>query len=526
MTATLLKLQATLWKRTVSGNNAAITMMVMVALYGVIGLVSLSIMLGAGLAEGKTGLLAGIVATGSIAYVVAAIMWPSGEGQLHPASLAVMPVKPRDVMPALAVATLMQSRGVMAAFCTFVTAVVATIFYPLLLIPVIWIMLALALIMTLLLGELLSSLASSSSSRVSKERMSIIASLGFIVVIIGYNLMIGSEAMARVDAFGMVMRWTPLGSTAGTIEAVAAGNWLEATSLLILTLIYIGAGMWLWSKLINRALTAPLDSGGQAKKKIKVTDANSRVLLVPGASWSPFGAVFSRSIHYLVRDSRLLASLITFPILGLLFVFQSFTVTPMMIYFGLVIMAVFGGAVATNDFGYDGPSTWLNIVSGAPIRTLLLARHAASMFPAVVMVIVYAIVAFIVADNTVVTFLIVVITVGILATTAGVALLLSVFNPFATAKPGTSPWGDRSGYSGAAFLAAFATMFLGWIPSLPAIALTSIGYQADIMWVLILGQVLALVIPGGLYAVLIRVCTKRVEARMPEIFDKVKTHVG
>lgn len=527
MTGTLLKLQATMWKRTVSGNNAAITMITLVSIYALIGLLSFMVMLGQGLVEGSVGILAGIVASGTIAYVIAAIMWPSGEGQLPPSSFATMPLGARDVVPAMAVATLMQSRGILAVVCTVTTAVVSSLIYPPVMIPVVWGMLACALVMTLLLGELVSSFGSSSSSRVSKERMSLYASLGFMVVIVAYQLMTSQGASAHVDTFGLFARWTPFASAAGVIEAVAAGHWLMAATLFLLTVIYLGLGVWLWMKLVNQALTAPLDRGATSVKETKEeTDPRARVLIPATFPVTPFWAVYFRSLLYLVRDSRLLASLIMFPMLGVIFLVQSYTIESYMIYLGLIIMAVFGGAIATNDFGYDGPSTWVNMVSGASTRSLLMGRHLAHMTPVAGGVFLFAILTLFIAGDWYLSVLIIVITVGVLATTAGIALWATTFNPFATAKPGTSPWGDRSGYSGAAFVSAFATMLLGWIPSLPAIILSIYGYANGVTWAVALGQLLALVIPFSLYALMIRICSKRVAGGMPEIFNKVKSHVG
>lgn len=270
-----------------------------------------------------------------------------------------------------------------------------------------------------------------------------------------------------------------------------------------------------------------LDGGtGSPTKTHKEADPTARVLIPAALPSTPFWAVYFRSLLYLVRDSRLLASLIIFPMLGIIFLVQAYTIDTFMIYAGLVILAVFGGAIATNDFGYDGPSTWVNMVSGAPARSLLLGRHLAQMTPVAAGVLLFAILTLVIAGNLYLSMLIIVITFGILATTAGIALFATTFNPFATAKPGTSPWGDRSGYSGAAFVSAFATLLLGWIPSLPAIALTIYGYAGGVTWAVVLGQVLALVIPFALYTLMIRICTRRVEDRMPEIFDKVKSYVG
>lgn len=527
MTRTLLKLQATLWKRSVLGNSASIAMIIIVVVYGLIGLASLSGLLALGIRDGQSGVLAGVVAAGTIAYVVAAVMWPSGEGQLSPNYFSTLPVTTKDLLPAFVIATVMQSRGILAVLCTVVTAIISTLMYPLALLPAVWIMLTLALAMTLLLGELVASLATGSSTRMSKERTGIYATVGFVILIIGYQLMVGSGTMQRIDVVGRALRWTPFASTAGVVEALHDGQWGMAGVFVALSIAYFVVGVLLWRTFIKRALTAPMDNGGQSQsgQRRRRGDPES-VLFLPGIPHTAAGAVYSRAARYLVRDTRLLSSMIIFPLFMVIFIVQGVTIEGILLYVGLVLIALFGGSLAVNDFGYDGPSAWLNTSSGASTRTLLLPRHWASLTPAALSIIVYALIAFMVAESRIELLLVLVITSGIFLTTAAVSLFTTVFNPFATAKPGTSPWSDKSGYSGAAFISTFASLLLGWVPSAPAIALTSFGYASDVVWILLLGQTLAIVIPAVLYLGVIRICVRRVDLKMPEIFDKVKNSVG
>ncbi|ANE04289.1 hypothetical protein ccrud_08780 [Corynebacterium crudilactis] len=525
MTRTLLRLQATLWRRAMKGNRATVVMMALVSLYSVIGLVSLSAVLGVGLHQENTGILAGVVAIGTLAYCMAAFMWPSGEGQLDPVSFATMPVRAKQLIPGLAVSSLMQSRGITAVVCTVATTIVAAVFLPLSTLPILVLMMFVSLITTLLLGELLKAVASGSSSRVSKDRRTMIASVAFVVFIIGYNLLIGAEAMSRIDALGRIAKWTPVGAGAGAVEAFAASLWSEAALLTVLAFAYVCAGVWLWLRLIDKALHAPLDQGGQGNRTKDMQVEGKRVLFLPMIPWSAGGAIFSRSVRYLFKDSRLMGSMIVFPLLGFLFIAQSFTVDFFMIYVGLIMLAAFGGSIATNDFGYDGPSIWLNMVSGVKARTALLMRHWASMLPGGLTLLIYMVVTLVLADNKTIAVLLSFIGVGVFISGAAVALFVTTFNPYPTAKPGTSPWADRSGYSGAAFIGAFAALLLGWIPLIPAIVLGSVGYATEHMWMLVLGEVLGIVIPVAVYLGAVQICSRRVERNLPEIFDKVKTHV-
>ena len=525
MTKTLLRLQLTLWGRTIKGNKAAIVMMSLISFYALMGLFGFSILLGIGLAQDHMGMLAGVVTIGTVAYCIASFMWPSGEGQLDPTAFSTMPLSAKQLLPGLAISTLMQSRGITAVVCTVVTSIVAASFLPISSWPMIALMMLVSLITTLLLGELLGAVASGSSSRVSKDRRTVLTSVVFMVFVVGYNLLIGADTMSRIDAIGSYTKWTPLGAGAGAIEAFAAGLWGEAGLLTLLAVVYVVAGLWLWTRLIGRALSAPLDQGGPGQNAKNSGAEGKKVLFLPGIPWSVGGAIFSRSLRYMFRDSRVMGSMIVFPILGVLFIFQSFTVDFFMIYVGLIMMAVFAGSVATNDFGYDGPSTWLNIVAGVKARTMLMPRHWASMLPGSVSVVVFIIITIVLAENKTTAVLISFIGLGIFISGAAVALLVTTFNPYPTSKPGTNPWGDRSGYSGAAFLGAFASLILGWIPTIPTIALGIFGLVTDQMWMIILAEALAIILPVAVYIGIAKVCISRVEKNLPEIFDKVKTHV-
>ena len=525
MTKTLLKLQLTLWGRTIKGNKAAIVMMSLISFYALMGLFGFGIFLALGLGHDHMGILAGVVSVGMVAYCIAAFMWPSGEGQLDPTAFSTMPLSAKQLLPGFAISTLLQSRGIIAVICTVATSIIAAVFLPVGSWPMIVFMMAVSLVTTLLLGELLGALTSGSSSRVSNDRRTVLTSVVFMVFVVGYNMLIGADRMSRIDAIGAYTKWTPFGAGAGAIEAFAVGLWGEAGLLTLLAFVYVAAGFWLWSQLINRALTAPLDQGGQGQSAKDSAGEGKKVLFLPGIPWSVGGAIFSRSLRYMFRDSRLLGSMIVFPLLGVLFIFQSFTVEFFMIYVGLIMMAVFAGSVATNDFGYDGPSLWLNIVAGVKARTLLMPRHWASMLPGSVSIVVFMIITIVLAENKTTAVLICFIGLGIFISSAAVALLVTTFNPYPTSKPGTSPWGYRSGYSGAAFVGAFAALLLGWIPTIPTIALGIFGLVTDQMWMIILAEVLAIILPVAVYIGVAKVCIRKVEKGLPEIFDKVKTHV-
>ena len=124
----------------------------------------------------------------------------------------------------------------------------------------------------------------SAKDRLVSDFRTVLTPVVFMVFVVGYNMLIGADGMSRIDAIGAYTKWTPFGAGAGAIEAFAVGLWGEAGLLTLLAFVYVAAGFWLWSQLINRALTAPLDQGGQGQSAKDSAGEGKKVLFLPGNS--------------------------------------------------------------------------------------------------------------------------------------------------------------------------------------------------------------------------------------------------
>lgn len=531
-TSLLLKLQRTLWARNIRDNIAAGMLTVLVVIYALGGLALLTGMLVLAAQQDLWSALAGMVGVGTLAYVGVAVVLPSGEAQLRPAMFTALPVTTRQLLPALAWSTLLTSRGMIAAVCTLVTAVAGVILLAddghVLAAVVLPVALLAALVTTLLLGELIATLGSG-GGRISRERSNILGALLVVVFLFAFNAFagLGVEAIP-LHLVGDVLGWTPFGASIGVITSAVQGRWLIALGQLLVAAATLAVGGWWWRRAVERQLEAPLDAVGSARAKPdkrRETEAGTPLLL-PGLPYTPAAMVYSRAVRYLRRDSRMLASLVMFPVIAAFFLIQGVLVHEATMFMGMILIGLMAGTLAANDFGHDGPATWVHMTSGAPVRTLLLARHAASMTPLVVLLIMVDVLGIILADSRDVAVLVAVVSVGMAVAAGAIALFFTTFNPFATSRPGTSPWADKSGYSGAAFLSAFAALFIGWLPAAPGAALIAISYQADMVWLLVLGVALVLALPAALYAGSVALCTRRVGRRLPEIHHKVRAWVN
>ena len=510
MTGLLLRMHRTLWRRSMKDNPAATIMTALILMYALIGLVSLGVSIWMLPAGDRSWAVAGMIGLGTLAFVAVAVIIPSGESQLSPADFATLPVTDRDLFPALAWSTLLNTRGATAVLATVLATVVAVwLSSPL------WLLaMPVALVVTLLLGEVLR-MVSAGSGRVSSERMNILSGALVVAMILGFNMLMsfGLENIP-LDRIGRILAWTPVGAPAGVVAALLDAAWLTAAAQLAIVVTTLVLGVRWWQRVIARRLDAPLD--GVTREEV---GERREGVLLPGLPYSPGTMIYSRGVRYFRRDPRMVGTVVSFPLIALVLLGQGVFFDEFMLYMGMVFLALISGSLASNDFGYDGPATWVHVVAGVPTRTLLLARHLAQLTPMLALVLFVDVAAVILAEDTARALLVAVISLGLLMSAAGLALLLTTYNPFPTARPGTSPWADKSGFSGAAFTAAFAALLTGWIPAAPGAALVAFGWTVP-------GVLLALALPALFYLGSLRVATWRVESHLPEIYARVERWVN
>ncbi|MDO5670937.1 MAG: hypothetical protein Q4G50_13180 [Corynebacterium sp.] len=509
MTGLLIRLHRTLWARSMKANQAAWIMAILVMLYALIGIASFTFtvwMLDP--AERDWG-WAGVFAIGTLGYIAVMVVIPSGEGQLKAADFASLPVSAREILPAMAAAALLSTRGVTAVVATVLTTALAVWMSG----PV-WLLVApLTLVVTLLLGEVVRTF-SAGAGRVSSERMNVLSGVLVIAMIFGFNVLInyGTENIP-LNRIGGWLAWSPVGAAGGVVAALADAAFLTALAHLLIVVLTVAAGVWWWQTVVARKLIAPLD-------EVTREDTGERTegVLLRGLPETPAAMVYSRGVRYFRRDPRMLGAIAAFPLVAIILLVQGYS-SDLTLYMGIVFLALASGAVAANDYGYDGPAGWTHLVTPVPARSLVLGRHLAQLTPMLILLLIFDIAALILADDTARAMLVVGLSLGMFITVAALALLLSAFNPFPTAQPGTSPWADKSGFSGAAFVATFGSLLTGWIPVVPGAIVAFLGWPVP-------GVLLAIALPALLYWFALRAAVRRVETSLPEIYAKVHRWVN
>ncbi|WP_158408033.1 hypothetical protein [Corynebacterium epidermidicanis] len=521
----MLRVQRTLWLRGLKENVSVVFMMVMFLIYGAGGAVALDMMMWSEIRSGHPEAIASALTVGLVAYLMMVVMVPAGENHLQPEDFIGHSISPRTLFRAHALTALMTSRGLTALLVTVITTVFISLAIPPMWIPLVLVMMALQLALVLASGELLGSVFATQKSRTSKERNVIISSLAVFAMLIIYNRVISQGTnQTELWPMGGVLQWTPLASAGGVIAGAVGGLWLEVVAQIVISVLALGLVCWAWQRSLARRLRAPLErSGTNEKDEIQADGASIFLRFVPK---TPAGAIYSRAFRYFRRDPRLLNSMIGAPLIVTFFTYQSFTTdSDFQLYLALWMLSFLSCTIASNDFGFDGPACWMYIASGLRPRTIALARHWASMTIPTVMTLLYAVMAFFLArDKSIAVF---VIPAGVLMLVVASALsqVASVFNAYPTAKPGTNPWQDKSGYSAGAFLTVFAAMFCCWIPLVPGVGLLAWAHHSGAVWASVSGWALMFILPAACWVLARHIAARHIDAHLLQIFAKVKSHV-
>ena len=241
----------------------------------------------------------------------------------------------------------------------------------------------------------------------------------------------------------------------------------------------------------------------------------------------PFGASMGRALRYWRRDTRYLAALGVYPVVIVFFVAMGFVLPdsrPMMLGMA-VFMCSMSGITLANEIGFDGPAGWVNIVADAPARANLLGRIAAmALLMTPPTIVIMAVLPLLYGWGWLVPMT-VMGSVGALATGWGTSMVVGVLLPYPSSPPGTNPMKDKSASSSNAMLAMAVAMTAMVIPLLPAIGVGIWGAAVGSLALTVLAGILALA--AGAVAMLVgqKIATVRLDARYPDLFQKVRHHL-
>lgn len=539
----LVKLKWVLWKRSYRKNVGKLVGTIIGVLYATGGLVGLVFaFLGLTLWSGEgtmfPTMIRGLGAVTVLAWLLIPVLASGVDDTLDPRRFAMFPRSAKELQPGMFAAAALS----LPTLLTVVAVGIATVFEVIWLLAfgaaAVWVALALIVLLPanlagialclLLPRAVFAHSASRPSSRSGRELGGIVAMMLFLAAVYGISLSVqGLESldMDLVREWALiavtVLAWTPFGALFAVPMDFAEGQVLAA-----LLRVLIGAAtivlVWRWwRRSLDRSLTSAL-TGDASSGTMKVTS------LVPRwATASPFGAVMGRSLRYWRRDTRYLAAVAIYPLVFVFLVAMGLVLEearPMMLVMA-VLMAGLTGISLSNEIGFDGPAGWVNITAGLGARANLLGRIAAIavlMVPAAVVV--TALVPLLYGMAHLVPMM-VLGTLGLMLTGWGVSVVVGVLLPYPTSPPGTNPMKDKSASSANAFLGMGAASLGVFVPQLPAIGLAAWGVLGGGPLIQGLAGLLSLIIGIVVLWVGVRIGSARLDARYPDLFQKVRDHL-
>lgn len=538
-----LALKWTLWKRSYRKNIGKLIGTIFGVLYtlgALVGLVFLFLGTTLWAGEGSTFplIVRGLGALTVLLWFLIPVVAFGLDDTLDPRAFALFPRSAKELQPGMFAAAALS----LPSLLTLIAIAIATGFELLWLIVfgqgAVWIILAaLAVIPANLAAFALCLLlprawfahsASRASSRSGREVGGILGFLLLFVVIYGFSL--GMQRVSDLD-FALlervmptvveVLAWTPVGALFAVPMDLAEGRVLTALVRALIGAVTI-VEVWLWwRRSIDASLTSAL-TGDASSGDIKVSPLVPR-LVAPSA----FGAVMGKSLRYWRRDTRYLAALGIYPVIIVFFVAMGFMLPesrPMMLAMTILMCGLSGISLA-NEIGFDGPSGWVNIVTGLPSRANLTGRIAAQavlMVPGVVVVTIVIPLLYGMAELMPMT---VMISLGAMACGWGISMVVGVLLPYPSSPPGTNPMKDKSASSSNAMIAMTVAMVGVFVPLIPAIGIGIWGAVSGSLPLTLLAGVLALVAGAIVFLVGLRIAVVRLDARYPDVFQKVRNHV-
>ncbi|MFI8518827.1 transporter [Streptomyces sp. NPDC085481] len=467
-----------------------------------------------------TVLLTGVLA---LSWTVMPLFVPSGDETLDPSRLVMLPLRPRPLVRALLMASLV---GIGPAFtlCLTVGAVLAlargaagTV------------VAVLAVPLVLLACVALSRSVAAANVRLLTSRKGrdlavlsgLVIAVGMQVVNFGAQRLSQAGGLSAVEPAAEVVGWLPPASAISAVDAAGDGDYVVAAAKLLLTAGAVVALLYWWQRSLVRLMVEPDGSTIGAAADTSKDKASSGLLgrLLPGGRT---GTVMERSLRYIWRDPKTKAGWVTSLAIGAIVPLFNALQGTGSIYFACFASGMLG-MLMYNQFGQDTSAFWMvaqTIATKADAYAELRARALALLTVTVPY-----------------TALVTGVTAGILgawdqlpeAMGVAFALLGAMMATGAVASanfpysiPQDSAYKNVApGQGGLAWISIFGGMLAAALMCAPVIAVTIYLHVADhesLLWLLFPAGTLygALLTWGGL-----KLAAPRVAGRLPEILAAV-----
>ncbi|MEU1211776.1 transporter [Streptomyces sp. NPDC005791] len=350
-----------------SGRRAAyissLVVTLLLAVGQVIGLVALR---GHAQADTLVVLLTAVVALG---WTVMPLFFPSGDETLDPGRLVMLPLRPRPLVGALLVASLI-GIGPLFTLALALGSVTATAHgaaaaaFAVVAVP-----------LTLLVCVALArSVATANIRLLTSRKGRDLAVLSGLVIAVGIQFVnFGAQRLGRAGGLSTlepvadVVRWLPPASALGAVGSASDGAYGTALAQLLLSVLALGGLIWLWQRSLVKLMTSPDGSTVAAAEPSagrSGADRSGLFSLLPDGRTT---TVMRRSLRYVVRDPKTKASWVTALAIGLIVPVLNAVQGTGSVYFACFAAGMLGMQMY-NQFGQDTSAFWMVALSISTTR--------------------------------------------------------------------------------------------------------------------------------------------------------------
>ncbi|WP_329281655.1 transporter [Streptomyces sp. NBC_00691] len=304
-----------------------------------------------------------ILLTGSLAlsWTVMPLFIPSGDETLDPSRLVMLPLRPRPLVRALLVASLVGVGPVL----TFVLALGAALSVAHGAAGVVLAVLGVPL--TAVTCVALSRAVAAANVRLLTSRKGrdlallsgLIIAVGMQVVNFGAQRLGEAGGLESLEPAAAVVGWLPPAAAIGAVDSASQGDYGVAAARLLLTAAALAALLYWWQRSLVRLMVEPDGSTIGAASDAGVRDkADGKGRLARILPDGRTGAVMERSLRYLWRDPKTKAGAVTSLALGLIVPLVNALQGTGSIYWACFASGMLG-MLMYNQFGQDTSSFWM-----------------------------------------------------------------------------------------------------------------------------------------------------------------------
>ncbi|AQA12472.1 transporter [Streptomyces solisilvae] len=511
-----------------SGRRAAyITSLVLALLVAVLQLLGLVLLRGTDHADALVTLLTAVLTLG---WAVMPLFYPGGDETLDPTRLVMLPLRPRSLITALLVSsligigplfTLTLVAGSAIAVAHGAAAAVAGV---------------VAVVLTVLVCVALARAVATANTRLLTSRKGrdlavlsgLFVAVGAQFVNLGAQQLGGENGLAVLEPAAAVLRWVPPAAAVDAVQGVSDGAYGVAAAQFALTVGALGLLMWWWQGTLTHLMTTPDASTLQAaapRERRRSGAAGTPDASGPFARLLPAGragTVLLRTLRYAVRDPKTKSAWVTSLAVGLLLPVITAVQGNGSIYTACWASGLLG-MLMYNQFGQDSSAFWMvaqTISSRRDAYLELRGRALALLLVAVVYVVVAVLASAAFLKNWSAAPEALGLALALLGSMVATGAMTSALAPYSIPQD--------SGYknvvpaqAGIAWLSILGGLIAGAVLCAPVLGLTfwlHLSGQHGLLWVLLpVGTVYG----AALAEIGLRVAAPRVAARLPEILAAV-----